>query len=148
VERARAVVGQRSRNPNRNPALVLLDLDHFKSVNDRFGHTIGDRVLASLAALLRRRLRQTDTIGRYGGEEFAILIDDLKKDEAVRLISRLLLEFAATEHRTPEGHTFHVTFSAGISMLDSNMTLSNWIEAADKALYAAKAEGRRLVKAV
>ena len=72
-----------------------MDLDNFKFVNDTYGHIVGDRVLVSLSSLLRRRLRQTDTIGRYGGEEFAILIDDLKKDEAVRLMNRLLDEFSA-----------------------------------------------------
>jgi diguanylate cyclase (GGDEF)-like protein len=147
LERARAVVAQKSRKLHRNSVLVLMDLDHFKSVNDTYGHIVGDRVLASLSSLLRRRLRQTDTIGRYGGEEFAILIDDLKKDEAVRLMNRLLDEFAAIEQNAPDNKTFHVTFSAGIALLKRKMTLPQWIEAADKALYAAKAAGRKRVTA-
>jgi diguanylate cyclase (GGDEF)-like protein len=147
LERARAIVGQKSRRIHKNSVLVLMDLDHFKSVNDTYGHIVGDRVLVSLASLLRRRLRQTDTIGRYGGEEFGILIDDLKKDEAVRLINRLLDEFSAIEHQTADNKTFQVTFSAGIAVLKRRMTLPQWIEAADKALYAAKAAGRKRVTA-
>ncbi len=147
LERARAVVGQKTRKGHRNSVLVLIDLDHFKEVNDTYGHTVGDRVLAGLASLLRRRLRQTDTIGRYGGEEFAVLIDDLRKVEAVRLMNRLLDEFSHMEHRAPDSKSFHVTFSAGIAMLNRKMTLGQWIEAADKALYAAKAQGRRRVRA-
>jgi diguanylate cyclase (GGDEF)-like protein len=147
LERAKVVVAAKSRNLSRSSVLVLLDLDHFKSVNDTYGHTTGDRVLASLSALLRRRLRGTDTIGRYGGEEFAILIEDLKQDEAVRLLNRLLDEFAGMDHVAPDGTVFHVTFSAGIAVLDRKMTLSQWLEAADRALYAAKAEGRRRIKA-
>ena len=147
LERAKVVVASKSRNLNRSSVLVLLDLDHFKSVNDTYGHTTGDRVLASLAALLRRRLRGTDTIGRYGGEEFAILIDDLRQDEAVRLMTRLLEEFSAMEHVAPDGTAFHVTFSAGIAVLDRRMTISQWLEASDRALYVAKAEGRCRIKA-
>ena len=138
-------MGQKTRKTQRNTVLVLIDLDHFKQVNDTYGHTVGDRVLAGLASLLRRRLRQTDTIGRYGGEEFAVLIDDLKKAEAVRLMNRLLEEFSHFEHRAPSGKSFYVTFSAGIAMLNRNMSLGQWIEAADKALYVAKNEGRARV---
>ena len=145
LERARAVVGQKTRKGHRNAVLVLIDLDHFKKVNDTYGHTVGDRVLAGLASLLRRRLRQTDTIGRYGGEEFAVLIDDLKKAEAVRLLNRLLDEFSHFEHRAANGKSFYVTFSAGIAMLNRRMSLGQWIEAADKALYVAKNEGRARV---
>ena len=145
LERARAVVGQKSRRLNRTSVLVLIDLDNFKAVNDTHGHIVGDRVLVSLSSLLRRRLRQTDTIGRYGGEEFAILIDDLKKDEAVRLMNRLLEEFSAIDHHAPDNKLFHVTFSAGIAVLKRRMTLPQWIEAADKALYAAKAAGRKRI---
>ena len=84
----------------------MIDVDHFKSVNDRFGHPVGDRVLAALAALLRRRLRQSDRVGRYGGEEFATLIEDLPEHEVVRLVERLLAEFGAMEHHAADGETF------------------------------------------
>jgi diguanylate cyclase (GGDEF)-like protein len=128
-------------------AWVMIDVDHFKSVNDRFGHPVGDRVLASLAALLRRRLRQSDRVGRYGGEEFATLIEDLPEAEVVRLVERLLAEFGAMEHRSADGEVFHTTFSAGVAMLKPGMSLDDWKQAADDALYAAKKGGRNRVMA-
>jgi diguanylate cyclase (GGDEF)-like protein len=148
IERARAAVSLKSRNPVRNSAWVMIDLDLFKSINDRYGHPVGDRVLASLAALLRRRLRQSDTIGRYGGEEFAILINDLQEHQVVRLVSRVLAEFAAMDHPAPGDATFRTSFSAGVAMLDpSTMDLDGWRKAADDALYEAKASGRNRVVA-
>ena len=148
VERARGAVALKSRNPARSSAWVMIDLDHFKSVNDRYGHPVGDRVLSALAALLRRRLRQSDTIGRYGGEEFAILINDLQEHQVVRLVSRVLAEFAAIEHPARDNATFRTSFSAGIAMLDpSTMDLDGWRKAADDALYEAKAAGRNRVVA-
>ena len=77
IEAAQALHARQQEEPDRAVAWVMIDVDHFKSVNDRFGHPVGDRVLAALAALLRRRLRQSDRVGRYGGEEFATLIEDL-----------------------------------------------------------------------
>ena len=146
LERAAAVLASARRDGSRSLAWAMLDVDHFKSVNDRYGHPTGDRVLTSLAALLRRRLRQSDTIGRYGGEEFAVLLDDLSQDEAVRLLERLLAEFAAQSQHAPDGSTFHVTFSAGIAMLEpASMDLNAWRGAADAALYAAKGAGRNRV---
>jgi diguanylate cyclase (GGDEF)-like protein len=145
LERARAALAQKQRHPGKQSAWVMIDLDHFKAVNDKYGHPVGDRVLGALAALLRRRLRQADTIGRYGGEEFAVLIEDLPEADTERLISRLLEEFAALEHGVTGGGSFHCTFSAGVAMLDETMDLDDWKKAADDALYAAKAAGRRRV---
>jgi len=146
LERAAAVLASARRDGSRSLAWAMLDVDHFKSVNDRYGHPTGDRVLTSLAALLRRRLRQSDTIGRYGGEEFAVLLDALSQEEAVRLLERLLAEFAAQSHHAPDGSTFHVTFSAGIAMLEpASMDLNAWRGTADAALYAAKGAGRNRV---
>ncbi len=148
LERAASVLASARRGGSRSLAWAMIDVDHFKSVNDRYGHPTGDRVLTSLAALLRRRLRQSDTIGRYGGEEFAVLLDDLSEGEAVRLLERLLAEFAAQAHHAPDGSAFHVTFSAGIAMLDcTTMDLNAWRGTADAALYAAKGAGRNRVTA-
>jgi len=145
LERARAALALKQRHPAKLSAWVMIDLDHFKSVNDKYGHPVGDRVLGALAALLRRRLRQPDTIGRYGGEEFAVLIEDLPEADTTRLISRLLEEFAALEHDVTGGGSFHCTFSAGVAMIEEGMDLDAWKKAADDALYAAKAAGRRRV---
>jgi diguanylate cyclase (GGDEF)-like protein len=147
IEAAQALHTRYQDDPERAMAWVMIDVDHFKSVNDRFGHPVGDRVLAALAALLRRRLRQSDRVGRYGGEEFATLIEDLPEHEVVRLVERLLAEFGAMEHHAADGETFKSTFSAGVAMLRKGMTLDEWKKAADDALYAAKKGGRNRVMA-
>ena len=118
LERARSVVATAHRAPARPLALVVIDLDHFKAVNDTWGHPVGDRVLASLGVLLRRRVRASDTIGRLGGEEFALLLEDLGADDALRLVERLREEFATVRHRSVEGQVFHVGFSAGVAGFD------------------------------
>ena len=132
------------RSPGRGLALVSLDLDSFKSVNDCHGHPTGDRVLAGLGALLRRRLRGTDLVGRLGGEEFGIVLEDLRSDEAVTLLDRLLDEFSKIEFTADDG-VFRVTFSAGISCLVPGMSVEAWRSSADAALYAAKRAGRNRV---
>jgi diguanylate cyclase (GGDEF)-like protein len=148
LERARAVYA-RARRPRARPVIwVMVDLDRFKTINDRFGHPVGDHVLVALAALLRRRLRPADTVGRYGGEEFAILLEDLNLDEATQVLDRLRAEFALLDLRTGDGDVFHATLSAGFAQLDpATMELDSWRDAADKALYAAKAAGRNQVLA-
>ena len=150
LERAKVLVSKKKRNPSGSYAFCMIDLDHFKRVNDSHGHVMGDRVLASLAALMRRRLRQSDVIGRYGGEEFAIIVEDLQEEEAVRLISRLQEEFSLIPQRALDGSVFHVTFSAGIAILDpERMDLERWKQTADDALYAAKQAGRgRVIAAI
>jgi diguanylate cyclase (GGDEF)-like protein len=146
LERVKIALARARRREAANYALALLDLDHFKSVNDRHGHPAGDLVLSALASLLRRRLRQSDTIGRLGGEEFAVLLEDLTRDDAGRLLRRLLSEFGAIGHRGENASEFHVTFSAGVAMLDTGTTdLPGWVARADAALYRAKAEGRNRV---
>jgi diguanylate cyclase (GGDEF)-like protein len=145
LERARAALALKQRHAEKQSAWVMIDLDHFKAVNDKYGHPVGDRVLGALAALLRRRLRAPDTIGRYGGEEFAVLIEDLPEADTTRLISRLLEEFAELEHQVAGGGSFHCTFSAGVAMLEQAMDLDSWKKAADDALYKAKTAGRRRV---
>jgi diguanylate cyclase (GGDEF)-like protein len=145
LERAHAALSQRGRHPE--VAWVMLDLDHFRHVNDRHGHPVGDRVLATLGGLLRGRLRQTDTVGRFGGEEFAILLDGLAEADAVRLVARLLRQFSAQAHRGASGETFHCTLSAGVAVLGpARPGLDSWQGEAEAALRAAKAGGRNRVR--
>jgi diguanylate cyclase (GGDEF)-like protein len=99
AERAKKAHADKQRHPQRQHAWVMLDLDHFKSINDRFGHPVGDRVLSALSALLRKRLRQTDTIARYGGEEFAVLFEGLSEAQVVGLVDRLREDFAQDRAR-------------------------------------------------
>ena len=148
LERVRAALARRRRRPDASPAaLTVLDLDHFKKVNDTWGHPVGDRVITALSSLLRSRLRQSDTIGRLGGEEFGALIEDLSEKDAVQLIERLLADFMAIEHRGPGGARFHASFSAGVAMSTTAKDMTGWLEAADKALYEAKRAGRSRVVA-
>lgn len=147
MDQAQAVVA-RKRRERGLASLAMIDIDHFKTVNDTYGHQAGDRVLVSLANLLKRRLRRTDLAGRYGGEEFAALLEDVDEQTAISLLMRLLHEFSEREHRAPDGSVFKVTFSAGVASFDPvTMDLRRWIEAADASLYVAKRGGRNRVVA-
>ena len=145
LERARVILTKKRRDPSRQASCIMIDLDRFKAVNDDHGHPTGDQVLVRLAGLLRARLRQADVVGRYGGEEFAVVLEDLTAEEAARLVERLRTDFAAIEHRSREGAAFHVTFSAGLAALQDGDSVSAWVHAADRALYAAKEAGRNRV---
>ncbi len=147
LEKVKVAIATGKSRPQYSAALVMLDLDHFKSVNDRFGHPVGDRVLNSLATFLKKRLRQSDLIGRYGGEEFAILLEHLTERDATRLMDNLLEDFRAIELTAPGGERFRTTFSAGVAMLRPSFdVLVDWTSAADRALYAAKDAGRGCVR--
>ena len=125
-------------------SFALLDLDHFKSVNDRWGHLLGDRVLRSLAQLLTFRLRKIDSAGRYGGEEFGIILPHCAEKDAYDLIDDLRQRFGAVAFSTSE-QSFHCTFSAGLTQARSDDHVDDVIERADSALYCAKEEGRNRV---
>ena len=140
------VIAHHRRDPSRREALAMLDLDDFKTINDTHGHVVGDVVLTSLAGLLRARLRQSDIIGRYGGEEFAVVLINAGEEEAVPLLTRILAEFAGVSHRGAGGAGFSATFSAGVAALSGHhRDVRHWFAAADAALYAAKAAGRNQV---
>ncbi|MET0133545.1 MAG: GGDEF domain-containing protein [Kibdelosporangium sp.] len=97
--------------------------------------------------MLRRHVRSADAVGRLGGEEFAMLLEDTDQADAARLLVRLLEEFSRLEHATSDGGRFSVTFSAGVVALDAGaMDLDVWKESADAALYRAKAAGRARVE--
>lgn len=134
----------RARRSNQPLSVVLIDIDHFKQVNDRYGHQAGDRVLKSLARLLRQRLRATDLIGRYGGEEFLIVMPETRAASAAMVIDSLRERFAHIEHQR-EGAPLRVTFSAGVAEWMQGMEASGLIEKADAALYQAKRHGRNQV---
>jgi diguanylate cyclase (GGDEF)-like protein len=145
LERARKVHGRENPGAQRPPAWVMIDLDRFKSINDAYGHPVGDKVLVALASLLKKRLRQVDAVGRYGGEEFAVVLENVGEAHATRLVARLLEEFAGLEHTGPDASAFHATFSAGVAVLREGMSLEAWRQAADQALYEAKRSGRNRV---
>lgn len=142
MEQAQTVIAQRRRHTGFT-ALILLDIDYFRSVNERHGYPGGDKVLVALSLLLRRRLRQSDIIGRYAGDEFGIIAEGLDETEAMALSGRLLADFASIQHSTLSHSGFYATCSAGISILDAKtMTVESWISSAFKALQQAKNAGR------
>jgi two-component system cell cycle response regulator len=123
-------------------SLILLDLDHFKNVNDQFGHTAGDGVLREVAAALQRGVRETDLVARYGGEEFAVLLPRTHLTGALTVAERVRRELCALRLGT-EG-TLRVTASLGVSTFPHRSVLSpeQLLLTADEALYRAKHEGR------
>jgi len=123
---------------------AMLDLDLFKNVNDSFGHSAGDRVLRSLARMLQQRLRKTDLIGRYGGEEFAIIMPGASLSQATAILDDIREGFSALEFVFGETHT-RLTFSAGIAEFPRFSEPERLAEAADEALYRAKREGRNRI---
>lgn len=125
-------------------SLAILDLDHFKRVNDKYGHQAGDTVLWSVGRLLSKRLRRSDSVGRYGGEEFAIIFKDTDTNTAFYVTDEIRRIFARVP-REMEGDQFHLTLSAGISGWEPGMTAEDMIELADSYLYKAKAQGRNRV---
>lgn len=128
-------------------ALLLIDVDRFKSFNDRHGHQAGDLCLQQVAQCLAARLRRRDLLARFGGEEFAVLLAGVNMREAAAMAERLR---AAVEQYpiTAKAVRLSVTVSIGIAARDAGMTPKNLIEAADMALYAAKGAGRNQVRAL
>ncbi len=138
---------QRARRMGIDVCFAMLDLDHFKSINDTYGHLAGDRVLKTLSRLLNERLRKTDIIGRYGGEEFGVVLFNTDLDNAARVMDEVRDRFSQVRH-VNEDEAFHVTFSCGVASFRDHHTARRLAEEADKALYGAKEGGRnRVVKA-
>jgi diguanylate cyclase (GGDEF)-like protein len=125
---------------------AMLDIDHFKSVNDRFGHAAGDRVLRSLAKLLSGRLRRSDSAGRYGGEEFAVVLPDTGFVDGIRVMDELRVAFSRIVHKAGDAE-FVTTFSCGVAHFPECSSPVALSQRADGALYAAKEGGRNRVVA-
>jgi diguanylate cyclase (GGDEF)-like protein len=127
-------------------SFAMLDIDHFKKVNDTYGHPIGDKVIKSLALFLKQRLRKTDIIGRYGGEEFAVALPNTSATDAVMIFNEILSKFRNISQSAGD-QDFNVTFSCGIASLSSDIDEASVLsELADKALYEAKHAGRNCVR--
>ena len=131
-------------------AVVILDLDHFKQVNDTWGHPTGDLVLQTTTGVLSTVIRQCDTIGRFGGEEFLLLLQDTTMAGACALVERCRARLEETQVRANNGEEFSISASFGLASNEQCLELSAevLIKAADQALYRAKAGGRNRVEAV
>jgi diguanylate cyclase (GGDEF)-like protein len=132
---------------DRGIAMMMLDVDHFKSINDRYGHAGGDQALKHLVTTLSNRIRRGDLLGRLGGEEFAILLPSVAAAEAERLAERLVAHIAASPVNYG-GRLIEMTISIGLTMTNgADRSIEQVIARADDALYRAKESGRnRVVK--
>ena len=127
-------------------SLIIVDIDHFKQVNDTFGHTAGDQVLSKVASLLNHSVRKDDTVARYGGEEFVMILPGAKLEVTSMIAERIRNQVETTRFEVGEGQ-IHLTISLGISNLPSHRARSQeeLIKMADHALYQAKRGGRNRV---
>ncbi|WP_432698525.1 diguanylate cyclase [Marinobacterium sp. YM272] len=123
--------------------LVMLDIDHFKTINDTYGHPAGDKAIRALSELIRRHIRNTDIAGRYGGEEFGILLPDTRDTQAEVLAERLRLAVQGLEitHRDHQSFVFTVSLGIAQATLDDS-DHDHWLRRADQALYQSKLQGR------
>jgi diguanylate cyclase (GGDEF)-like protein len=145
VEQAEREIA-RAHRYGRFGTLIMLDLDHFKSVNDTHGHAIGDRVLQKVAEIIRATLRPSDVFGRLGGEEFGILLPETVSD-APAAIERLRHAIATEPIALDNASTLHITASFGAAPLSFETTsFAAWLKQADTMLYAAKAAGRNCAR--
>lgn len=126
-------------------AFAMADIDRFKKVNDTYGHPAGDRVIKSLSRMLRQRLRETDLVGRYGGEEFAVILTNTNKEAAEKVLNDIRKDFSRL-HQFADGKEFFTTFSCGIADTSYFDDPAKLCDAADKALYKAKRAGRNRVE--
>lgn len=141
MQRIADMVGQ---YPDRNEAigcLAVLDLDHFKSINDRYGHHAGDLVLRDFAARIQSQLRRTDCFGRLGGEEFGLVLPHTGLQQAELLLERMRVVVRRSKPLI-DSPTFHYSFSAGIAAARPGETVADLFARADAALYCAKRGGR------
>src|SRR5690554_2560348 len=135
----------RHRRYDSQAALVMFDIDHFKAINDNYGHQAGDAVIQQVAGLIRQNLRDTDIAGRYGGEEFVVLLPDTDKEGALTFAERLRYVVEACEVRH-EQHRIRFTISLGVADLGAPSSgHAQLIEWADSALYVSKSAGRNRV---
>ncbi|MDO8447492.1 MAG: diguanylate cyclase [Rhodoferax sp.] len=125
-------------------AVAMIDIDHFKKINDNYGHPMGDQVIRSLAWLLKQRLRKTDIVGRYGGEEFLVVLPGSNADQAFDVLDRIRRDFSLIKYAFKDT-CFEATFSAGVSHFPATACPHALIKDADEALYDAKHGGRNCV---
>lgn len=129
----------------RPSVVMLIDVDHFKEVNDNHGHAVGDDVLRTIAAVLRSSIREMDTAVRYGGDEFAVLVTETEAPKAREIAERIRATFLTA--RGPEAEAEDCTLSIGLAQVDDDVNTGDaWMKRADAAMYRAKSAGRNRVE--
>ncbi len=126
-------------------ALAMMDIDHFKMVNDKYGHAAGDSALKGLSRLLQQRLRKSDIVGRYGGDEFVALLIDCEAEQALKIMDEIRIHFSEIEFYPNDARSLSLTFSCGISTYPKFQSAESLSDSADQALYIAKAGQRNRV---
>jgi len=134
----------RSARSNQPLTFAMVDIDNFKKVNDSHGHAAGDRVLKALSHLFTRRLRQSDIVGRYGGDEFVIVMPNTDETAALRILNDLREAFSLVRHSSM-GNEFTTTLSCGLASFPKYQNVASLSEAADQAMYIAKRQGSNQV---
>jgi len=134
----------RAERQGTNLTFAMIDIDFFKKVNDNYGHVVGDHVIRDIARTLNQQLRRTDIIGRYGGEEFAVILPDTDEKSAKYALDKIREEYAQKHHAVGKEH-FNITFSCGISGISSSKSAEAIVVKADEALYEAKKKGRNCI---
>ena len=137
------ISNEKARRQKTNAFIVIFDIDRFKQVNDKYGHTIGDKVLLDITARVKAGIRPYDIFARYGGEEFIIYTSDITNDEVYEMAERLRLNLCNNQFEY-EDVSFSLSASFGIAHI-ADYNIENTIKYADEALYTAKREGRNRV---
>ena len=127
-------------------AFMLLDVDHFKSINDRYGHEMGDKILAEIGQLIPAQLRTQDIVARWGGEEFLVILPDTGIESALASAERIRSAFRSHDWKAATSEAVAVTISIGVSEMCENDDRGSVISRADRALYRGKAGGRNRVE--
>ncbi|SUD40846.1 PAS/PAC sensor-containing diguanylate cyclase [Ectopseudomonas mendocina] len=146
MHRLEAELARLQRNPEQSAAILMFDLDYFKAINDRWGHNVGDQALRHFAAILSSQLRRTDTAGRLGGEEFAVVLSEASLDKAMHFATRIQNELAGTPIQHA-GEQIYLAVSVGISSLNAgDASVEAALSRSDIALYCAKRGGRNRIE--
>jgi diguanylate cyclase (GGDEF)-like protein len=146
MAKIQAELSRLQRSPGKRSAVLMADLDHFKAINDQWGHGVGDQVLKHFAELLRKELRKSDFAGRVGGEEFAVVLSGADVADAQCFASRLQQHLAHSPAQE-DGQPVAVTISVGIAIMGAEATaVQQVLRNADRALYQAKERGRNRIE--
>jgi diguanylate cyclase (GGDEF)-like protein len=137
---------QQARRYGDRLSMLMLDIDHFKEINDRYGHLVGDDVLEKIASLLQKRIRETDIAGRYGGDEFMVILPKTGLSSALVVAQRIRKSAKNAKMTDPKGNSFSVSLSQGLAICRPGDNTWSFTSRADDALYVAKKNGRNRVE--